>query len=109
MTPEQIVQSQILAYLKTKQIWHRRFNTGRRAGVTFGSVGLADILCTPDGNCSDEGCCYVPLLVWLEVKGKNGKQSEAQKDFEFEVFNSGHKYFVVRSVEDVEQALKGLL
>ena len=47
--------------------------------------------------------CFTPELVFIEVKSKTGKQSEAQKEFEYLCQNSGIKYILARSVEDVEK------
>lgn len=54
------------------------------------------------------------LLVWLEngvvlaleVKNELGHQSPAQKRFQGRLEALGHKYYVVRSVEDVSAILK---
>ncbi len=48
------------------------------------------------------------LYVGLEVKSETGRQSEAQKEFQRLLEASGGKYFIVRSIEDVENALKGI-
>jgi hypothetical protein len=105
MTPEQEIQKPILVYLKGRGIWCKRFNTGRRAGVSFGYPGLADILCTPIRWNKTGGTISV---VWLEVKTKTGKQNQDQINFQQEVTENGHYYFVVRSIDDVETVLKGI-
>lgn len=45
-------------------------------------------------------------VVFLEVKTEKGKQSEAQKRFEEKVKSLGHEYFIVRSINEVKEALK---
>ena len=42
------------------------------------------------------------LFFGLEVKTKIGRQSPEQKEFEANVKKHGGKYFVVRSIEDVQ-------
>jgi hypothetical protein len=44
-------------------------------------------------------------LIALEVKTSTGVQSPAQKHFQNEMESRGHKYYVVRSVQDVEKVL----
>lgn len=57
--------------------------------------GVADILCqTPMG------------LIFFEVKSPTGKQTDSQKTFEDNIKRSGGFYFVVRSVDDAEKAIK---
>jgi hypothetical protein len=102
--PEQAIQKSILEYLAVKKIWHMRVNTGaivseykgRSRMIRYGIPGCADILCS------------LPSFLWLEVKAPKGVQSEQQKQFQKEVEEQGHLYYVVRSIEDVEEILKGL-
>lgn len=53
--------------------------------------GLPDIIVVAGG-----------LFFALEVKSKVGRQSPEQKEFEAQVKKHGGKYFVVRSIEDVQ-------
>jgi len=43
--------------------------------------------------------------IHLEVKNEKGKQNINQLDFETKIKNLGHKYYVVRSVDEVEKIL----
>jgi hypothetical protein len=111
MKPEQQIQRAILDYLAVKKIWHMRLNTGavvleskgRTRMVRYGRPGCADILVSPIARYSG-----FPCFLWLEVKAPTGKQSDKQKEFEKEVLDEGHDYFVVRSIDDVEKILKEL-
>jgi hypothetical protein len=47
-----------------------------------------------------------PSPIWLEVKAQAGVVSEAQEHFAACVARFGHAYYVVRSVEDAEYALR---
>lgn len=47
-------------------------------------------------------------FVGLEVKSARGSQSDEQRQFQQECERHGGKYFVVRSLEDVENVLKGI-
>lgn len=61
-------------------------------------AGVADlVVLLPNGR-----------TAFLEVKTPTGKQSEHQKDFQNMVEFLGFKYFLVRSVDDVEKALVGI-
>ena len=78
--------------------------SGKKRFMRFGVPGMADILAFPvysDGLIAGR---IIPF--WLEVKTAEGKQSEMQKSFQAQVENARHKYAVVRSIEDVEQALR---
>lgn len=102
MTPEGEILRSILDYLAVEKIWAMRLNTGaivseykgRTRFHRYGRPGCADILASFNGE-----------FVWLECKTANGKQSDAQKEFEAEVKALGHYYFVVRSIDDVKTAL----
>lgn len=48
----------------------------------------------------------IPVSVWLEVKTKKGRISENQKLFSDTVKAAGGFYYVVRSIDDVEDALR---
>lgn len=57
----------------------------------YGKSGLPDIFLIKEG-----------IFYGLEVKRPNTKQSDAQLLFQKELENAGGKYFVVRSIEDVQ-------
>ena len=46
-------------------------------------------------------------VVFCEIKTSTGRQSSAQEDFRDAVVERGHRYVVVRSIEDVETTLNG--
>lgn len=110
MKPEQQIQKSILEWLAIEKIWHMRMNTGavvsqykgKSRMFQFGRKGCADIL------------AILPLLrfgsipLWLEVKAPKGKQSEAQHEFQKEVEAEGHRYAIVQSIEDVQDAVNAL-
>ena len=48
----------------------------------------------------------IPVSVWLEVKTAKGRISENQKIFRDTVTAAGGFYYVVRSIDDVETALR---
>ena len=100
---ESEIQKAIMDYLTLKKIWHMRLNTGAIAGehkgkkrfVKFGKPGMADILATIKNSCGGMS------LAWIEVKRQGGKQTEDQKIFEQEVFEAGHNYLVVESLDQL--------
>ena len=55
--------------------------------------GTSDIICImPNGK-----------IAWIECKTATGKQREAQIKFQKMVESLGHKYYIMRSVEDVDK------
>jgi hypothetical protein len=63
------------------------------------NVGMADIHMTV----RTEG---ISVGVWLEVKRKGKHQSKTQKVFEKRVKEQSGWYFIVRSIEDVQQVVR---
>ena len=91
MTEEGKLKAQIRAYLKTVEgLWFCHV-----AGSGYGRAGVPDYL-----------LCYRGRFVALEVKAPGGQPSAWQKR-EIDAINSCNgDAFVVRSVGDVEEALK---
>lgn len=52
--------------------------------------GVADMYAVKDG-----------YSVWIEVKTENGKQSIAQKEFQYQIESHGGRYILARSIDDV--------
>jgi hypothetical protein len=120
MSETQIVRA-ILDYLAARRVLAYRMNTGaieaeykgKKRFMRFGVPGMADILAfkkrktcyltTPAIPNDYRGEIIMPL--WLEVKTDKGKQSELQKSFQAQVEEEGHRYAVVRSIEDVAALL----
>ena len=48
----------------------------------------------------------IPVSVWLEVKTKTGKQSPRQRQFQEAVEAAGGYYFIVRSIDEVDESLR---
>lgn len=57
--------------------------------------GVSDLVCLLPGS----------KAVFLEVKTDKGRQSDNQKRFQERVESLGFKYFVVRSIKDVDIAI----
>lgn len=64
-----------------------------RRFLKFGMVGAPDIYVVKAG-----------AIYALEVKAPKGTQNDNQKEFEKGFTAAGGKYFVVRSIEDVQAA-----
>lgn len=62
--------------------------------------GIPDILCMVKVG------TLPPIFVGLEVKSAKGSQTESQKQFEKTYKAFGGIYFVVRSPEETQEALK---
>jgi hypothetical protein len=63
------------------------------------NVGMADI----HMSVMTEG---INIGVWLEVKRKGKYQSRTQKEFEKRVKEQNGWYFIVRSIEDVQEVVR---
>lgn len=89
------VQALILQYLAKRQVWHRRLNSGaaRMNGrrVHFGSPGLPDILARTK----------VGTVIWIEVKGPDGKLSEDQRKWKDDMEGFGDTFITARCLDDV--------
>ena len=101
------IQKAILQYGGYKRILMHRINVIgtplHKAGKTIyrpsTNKGMADIHATVlVGD--------IPVSVWLEVKTAKGRISENQKIFSDTVTAAGGFYYVVRSIDDVEAALR---
>ena len=101
------IQKAILQYGGYKRILMHRINVIgtplHKAGKTIyrpsTNKGMADIHATVlVGD--------IPVSVWLEVKTAKGRLSENQKIFRDTVNATGGFYYVVRSIDDVETALR---
>ena len=103
---EQDIQNSIRIELGKRGIPCLRLNSGKAwQGVMVGGVirnprpielckeGTSDLLAIlPDGK-----------VAWLECKTAKGSQREAQKRFQATVEKLGHKYYLCRSVEDIDK------
>lgn len=48
---------------------------------------------------------YAQRTLWIELKSKDGRQSDEQKQFQTCVTNIGHSYTVCRSIDEVVNAI----
>ena len=47
----------------------------------------------------------IPVSAWLEVKALKAKQNENQLSFERMITSFGSHYYIVRSIEDVQEVV----
>ena len=100
------IQKAILDYGKLKQIPMRRMNVigtpyhinGKTYFRKSRNIGMADIH-------AEFMIGGIPVSVWLEVKTNTGLLSSGQKEFRDGVTSYGGFYFVVRSLDDVMEAI----
>ena len=102
------IQKAILQWGTYKKILMHRINvigtpvhkkdgsTGNRPST---NAGMADIHATVMVE-------DIPVSVWLEVKTKTGKQSPKQRQFQEAVEAAGGYYFIVRSIDEVDESLR---
>lgn len=81
----------------------KKLNRFRKHSNPYAVNGSPDIYCWIKNVPGLKG-----VVVGLEVKSKNGTQSDAQIAFERSIKEVGGHYFVVRSIEDVEVALDSI-
>lgn len=101
MAQETKIQNEIIKYLNQQGIFCWRNNNGSIYDVNLkqyrsftGMKGVPDIICVIDGQ-----------FVGIEVKTKTGKQSPDQLLFQKRLERNGGRYYIVRCLEDVKQAL----
>ena len=86
-------------YLKVHRIFHFRMNVGAmkvdKRFVYFGMVGAPDIFAVYRGQ-----------VFAFECKAPGGEQTLGQRAFKVEFEAAGGIYVIVRSVEDVDLALR---
>jgi hypothetical protein len=98
---EKEAQAAILDWL----IFHYRNNSGamntehngKRRFFRFGAVGSPDIVAVIRG-------CYLGI----EVKGTDGRQSEAQRDFQERLERAGGFYILATTIDQVEQQIANI-
>ena len=118
-TPEGFVLDACLDYLAAKRILAFRMGVGAmkldNRFMRWGTPGMADVLSFPKIRQQDltsygekHGLWYdVPTIVWIECKAGKGKQSALQASFQQLVESHGHRYCLVRSVDELEALLNG--
>lgn len=96
------IQRTVCDYLARKRHFFWRANTAptvsrNKSGSMFfrkmpkyGMVGIPDIILIHNG-----------FFIGLEIKDKNGKQSEGQEIFEKKCKEAGGEYYVIKKLEDV--------
>lgn len=105
-TRERDVQRQCLDYLALRGLFSYRNNTGAFAGeykgrkrfVRFGVKGAPDVI-----------ACIRGRFIGFETKRpEGGKLSADQEAFRNNLIAAGGAYFVIRSLNDLIEALEGL-
>lgn len=89
MTPEGRIKKQIRDWLTAHMIYWTNV-----AGGAYANPGAPDIIADVNGR-----------FLAIEAKTKTGRQSEQQKVCERMVTDSGGKYIVARSLQDVIDAV----
>ena len=114
--PEQALQRATAQYLAlalpTPDAWFTTIPAGG-GGKTRGAIlkGMGYKAGTPDmlviyypqyWEVDEEG----PFVIWLELKSTKGKLSKAQEQCRDDLIAAGCKWALVRTLDDVERALK---
>lgn len=108
---ESDLQRLVLDWLTARNILAFRMNVGTmKAGsryVRFGVPGMADILAfdrvlsKPINSESHD----MVIPTWIELKDSKNEQSDLQKSFQDQVQNNGHRYLLVRSLDELEKEM----
>ena len=99
-TKESVIQAAGIAWLKTTGLMFWRSNSGslflHGRHINLGPVGCADVsvVIPPSGR-----------FVGLEFKSEHGRQRPDQVAYAAGLTKQGGLYFIVRSVEDVKNAI----
>tara|TARA_Y100000034_G_scaffold136041_1_gene210447 strand:- start:2673 stop:3044 length:372 start_codon:yes stop_codon:yes gene_type:complete len=101
---ESSIQKAVLDWLKYNKLLAVRLNNipVPIKGGGFRPVSMKGL---PDAHV-DFPFLGIPLSVWVEFKTANGKLSDHQKYFRDRVEEYDGFYFVVRSIDEMEEALK---
>jgi len=104
MIKESLIQSAIEQYLRLMENMGQLVFVKQNSGATkigdrfirYGKAGAPDFMVYLSG-----GVC-----VHLEVKNEKGKQNPNQLEYQAKVEKLGHRYCLVRSVDEVEILIK---
>ncbi len=110
-TPEQALQRAVAEYLTlalpTPEAWFTTIPAGG-GGKVRGAIlkGMGYRAGTPDMLVIHRPAhCYHTVIIWLELKSANHWPTKIQKQCRNDLILAGCKWFLCRSLEDVEQAL----
>ena len=92
---ESQVQNAIIQYLTLKKLFFWRNNSGcifsNKRMIRLGITGSPDIYILKKG-----------VLIGLEIKGSEGKQTALQKKFQQRFEKEGGLYYLVREINDLD-------
>jgi len=115
--PEAKIQEAVLRFLTFAKIPHNRVNgaqlIAKRKNKRGKEVSRAIRCNSINGKSDIEAWLYaekdgvkIPITIYIEVKASSGgRQSVNQKKFQNMIEATGGFYFIVRSIEDIKQAL----
>ena len=90
MTPETMIKKEVKDWLKL----HKWFVFHLLAGLGA-YAGAPDLIAIKDG-----------IVLFIEVKTKEGKLSNGQVQFCSDIYHKGGRYIIARGYEDIEDYLK---
>jgi len=100
------LKRQIVDYLR----WYKWLVIPINQGP-FAYDGIADLYIIKYFSHGNKYFSHGNYQIWLEIKVGKDKQSKAQSKFEIDIINQGGRYWLVKSLEDLESYLRdyGLL
>lgn len=90
MKTEKQIENEIKKYLRENKAYVVKYH-----GNTFSTSGVPDLL-----------VCYKGKFIGFEVKKKTGKPSDLQLAHKKQIENSGGICYIVKSLEEVKNAIK---
>ena len=91
---ESEILRQMMDVLRHRHIFFHRNNTGRRGGVSFGSLGSPDLI-----------ACIAGKYVAIEAKTLKGEQSRKQTEFQVALEAAGGIYILAHSALELDQEI----
>tara|TARA_E500000331_G_scaffold186505_1_gene179484 strand:+ start:701 stop:1144 length:444 start_codon:yes stop_codon:yes gene_type:complete len=100
---ESQIQKAVMKYLEAKGISAIRLNN---IPVPLKSGGFRPVARRGLADCHvDMVIAGIPVSIWVEFKTPTGRLSEHQKEFRDSVHQYGGFYEVIRSIDDMEEAI----
>lgn len=103
--PEAVILRQVLDWLTSRRIFHRRMNVGKgsldgKRYYQYGVVGAGDIYgVLPDGTHFE-----------LEIKaGKGGRWSKKQQEYAADLSTTKAYYFIIHGIEELKYYFQELI
>lgn len=105
------IQVAIVQYLQSLGIWFCSIPNEAAGSGSSVKIRMSNLIAMGLRSGAPDLLAFLPggRLLALEIKAPNGTQSQTQKSFQDRLENLGFEYYIVRSVEDVEEIILGII